>query len=272
MTEPLELIRVSKYLAQAGACSRRGADDLISQGVVTVNGRPIGLGATIDPRSDVVRVYGKVIKGGSSLVYVLLNKPPGYLSSCGDPFGRKTILDLVKNIDSRIFPVGRLDYDSDGLLLMTNDGDLAYILTHPKFKVIKEYLVSVSGVKGPSRIQAIRKGVMLDGKKVEVDYAQLVGNPSPDILQIRVGLHEGEKHVVKRICQAVGYRVLRLTRTKVAQLSLGKLAPGKWRHLTGNEVKSLYACGSTVSSPGPKNDSVNTKSDKTHRNHSYKPR
>ncbi len=265
-------MRVSRYLAQTGICSRRGADVLISQGVVTVNGRPVGLGAVIEPHKDVVRVYGKVVEGGSSKVYVLLNKPPGYLSSCADPFGRKTVIDLVKDIDCRVFPVGRLDYDSDGLLLMTNDGDLAYILTHPKFKVVKEYLVSVSGAKDPKKIADIKKGVVLDGKKIDVDYVQLVSNPSTNLSQIRIGLHEGEKHVVKRICQAVGYRVLKLTRTKIGRLSLGRLNSGKWRHLTANEVKSLYAHGSAVSSARPKNNPVNPKSNKTHRNHFYKTR
>ncbi len=203
------------------------------------------MGQKMDPEKDTVRVNGRAIASNETLVYVLLNKPPGYLSSCSDPLARRTVVALVRDVDARVFPVGRLDFDSDGLLLLTNDGDLAYLLTHPKHHVIKEYVVMVSGPKDRRKLKDMLSGILIDGRRVQVDYAEFLEDKdrsggTPGSVSIRIGVHEGQKHLVKRICQSVGYSVLRLTRTKMGPLHLGQLPQGRWRYLSNSEVRSRY--------------------------------
>lgn len=231
--------RLSRFLAAAGVASRRHADDLIEQGRVLVNGKKAELGQKVVPGVDKVDVDGRAVASKESLVYVALNKPSGYLSTCSDPFDRNTVLSLLPGLTERVFPVGRLDMDADGLLLLTNDGELAYLLTHPKHHVVKEYLVEVSGDSIESKTKALSSGIILEGKKVEVDYVRFFDRP-PRVL---IGVHEGEKHLVKNLCHAVGLEVRRLTRVKMGPLLLGALPQGKWRYLQSCEVSALYEDG-----------------------------
>lgn len=257
-----EPLRVSRFLAGAGVASRRHADDLIERGRVQVNGHVAALGEKVTPGTDRVAVDGREVQVKEELVYIMLNKPPGYLSTCSDPFDRKTVLLLLTGVSARVFPVGRLDLDSDGLLLLTNDGDLAYLLTHPKHHVVKEYLVEVLGEKIVKKIKDMLSGIVVDGKKIEVDYAKLLEPRRPRWLdergqgksrpvvpdagavqgppRILIGVHEGEKHLVRNVCRTVGLRVRRLTRTRMGPLQLGDLPQGKWRYLKDEEVTALY--------------------------------
>lgn len=232
--------RVSSYLARAGIASRRKAEQFIKDGYVTVNGRPAVIGQIITPGLDQVCFKGIVVTVPSRLVYVLLNKPPGFISSCRSQFGRPAVTSLIAGVKERLFPVGRLDVDADGLLLLTNDGQLTYVLTHPKYRIIKEYVVEVGGQIDDCKIKRIVSGIMIDGRQVFVDYARFLRGEQnrPKLL---IGVHEGKKHLVKKICNSVGYDVERLTRTKMGPLHIGKLPIGKWRYLTDKEVSSLYA-------------------------------
>jgi len=240
MKKPPEKERVVKYLARAGVASRRHAEKLIREGRVRVNGHLAVTGEKVMPGVDRVFVDGKEIVPEKERTYILLNKPAGYLSTTQDPFDRPTVISLVKGISRRVFPVGRLDQDAEGLLILTDDGELTYLLTHPKHKVIKEYVVETSGKKREDKIRDILSGIMIGGKKVEVDYARFLWTRGKD-LGILIGVHEGEKHLVKEICRAVGYEVKRLTRTKIGPLALEGLPRGKWRHLSYQEVRALYA-------------------------------
>ncbi|MGE5580334.1 MAG: pseudouridine synthase [Bacillota bacterium] len=257
-------LRLSRFMAGAGVASRRHADELIEQGRVTVNGEKAVLGQRVVPGIDRIAVDGREVGAKEQPVYVLLNKPPGYLSTCSDPFDRRTVLSLISGVKARVFPVGRLDLDAEGLLLLTNDGDLAYLLTHPKHHVVKEYLVEVAGDGVQEKTKAIRSGIIVEGKKVEVDYVRFlrsrqadegrkprqgpasrpaVAPPGPAERRSRVliAVHEGEKHLVKNLCRAVGLQVKRLQRVKMGPLRLGDLPHGKWRYLEDKEVAALYA-------------------------------
>lgn len=231
--------RVSKFLARAGIASRRHAEELITQGRVMVNDHVAVIGEKVVPGLDRVFVDGKEVIQGAKRVYVLLNKPAGYLSTCHDPFGRPTVLSLVGGVKERIFPVGRLDMDAEGLLLLTNDGDLAYLLTHPKHRVVKEYIVETRGPRDEKKIREILSGIIIGGKKIEVDYARFLDVERGPV-RLLIAVHEGEKHLVKDICHAVGYDVERLTRTRIGPLTLGDTPTGKWRYLSDQEVRALY--------------------------------
>ena len=245
--------RLSRFLARSGICSRRHADTLIAEGRVTVNGRVAVLGQKVRPGKDRVFVDGLEVGGAEELVYIMLHKPPGYLSTCADPRGRRTVLSLVEDVPARVFPVGRLDYDAEGLLLLTNDGDLTYLLTHPKHRVIKEYVAWVEGPKDQRKIQEILSGIIIGGKRVQVDYARFRSGDeripregdrfrggNDRVQELVIGVHEGRKHLVKHICHSVGYEVKRLKRLKIGPLRLGSLRRGAWRYLSPGEVEALY--------------------------------
>jgi len=242
--EPVERIvplRLQKFLARAGVASRRGSEDLMTAGRVTVNGEPVfELGSKIDPSVDVVAVDGKVVEQlGSGPVYLMLHKPVGYITTMSDPHGRETVASLVP-VDEYpgLFPVGRLDRDSSGLLLFTTDGELAHRVLHPKWKVLKSYLVTVHGQVTDSDIEMLRDGVPLDDgmtapAEVEVLYRR---QPiSTMILRIR----EGRKRQVRRMCSAIRHPVKTLHRTDFGPITLGALDEGKHRHLTAEEVGLL---------------------------------
>lgn len=231
-------LRLSKFLARAGVGSRRQVDELIEQGRVSVNGRQAVLGQRIIPGKDEVCLDDRPVKRKEDYVYVMLHKPEGYLSSCSDPFGRPIVLSLLSGVSQRVFPVGRLDMDSEGLLILTNDGDLTYLLTHPKHGVVKEYVVEVAGKRDNRKIARLLSGIIVEGKKARADYARFLDGQS-EALRVLIGVHEGRKHLVRHLCQGVGYPVKRLIRTRVGPLALFGLDKGKWRYLTENEVQAL---------------------------------
>ena len=225
--------RLQKVLARAGFGSRRAAEELIADGRVTVNGAVAVLGQRVDPESDRVAVDGIGVGIRSGLVYYLLNKPTGVVTTASDPQGRPTVVDLVP-VEPRVFPVGRLDADSEGLLLLTNDGELTHRLTHPSFGVEKEYLVEVEGEPSPGVVRRLREGVELEDGVTAPAQVAPVGDRA-----LRVVIHEGRNRQVRRMCAAVGHPVRRLVRTRIGPLAERTLRPGEWRPLTLAEVRSL---------------------------------
>jgi 23S rRNA pseudouridine2605 synthase len=231
-------MRLNKFLAQAGISSRRGADLLIQSGRVTVNGVKIEkLGALVDEKKDEIRVNGKKVALPEKFIYILLNKPKGYLCTVKDSFGRPTVLDLVGK-DRKVFPVGRLDLDTEGVLLLTNDGELSYRLTHPKFQVEKTYLVTIKGEINEKILKKFQKGIKLDDGKIAKGEAEILkiekGN---SVFELR--LREGRKREIKRMCKAAGLSVTNLVRTKFANLTAKNLNPGAWRYLKEKEIENL---------------------------------
>lgn len=227
--------RLQKVLARAGFGSRRACEELIAAGRVTVNDRVAQLGRRVDPEADTVAVDGIPAAVRSGLVYYLLNKPPGVVTTASDPQGRPTVIDLVP-LEPRVFPVGRLDADSEGLLLLTNDGELAHRLTHPSFGVEKQYLAEIEGSPSPAALRRLREGVELeDGRTAPAKVAAV----PPTALRITV--HEGRNRQVRRMCAAVGHPVTRLVRTRIGPLAERALRPGQWRPLTLAEVRALSA-------------------------------
>jgi len=229
--------RLQKVLARAGIGSRRVCDDLIAQGRVSVNGGPAVLGQRVDPRADAVAVDGVPVPVAPDLVYYLLNKPSGVVTTASDPEGRRTVVDLVPS-DPRVFPVGRLDYETEGLLVLTNDGDLAQRLAHPSHGVVKEYLAEVEGTPSAGALRRLREGVELDDGTTA---PATVGQVSPGLL--RIVIHEGRNRQVRRMCEAVGHPVRRLVRTRIGPVGDTTLRPGRWRLLDPGEVRALYGAG-----------------------------
>ena len=226
--------RLQKVLARAGVGSRRAAEELIADGRVTVNGAVASLGRRVDVAVDAVAIDGAPVGVRPGLVYYLVNKPTGVVSTAADPEGRPTVVSLVPG-SPRVFPVGRLDAATEGLLLLTNDGELAHHLTHPRFGVDKEYLVQVDGRPSPGAIRQLRDGVDLDdGRTAPARVARV----APDTL--RIVIHEGRNRQVRRMCEAVGNPVRRLVRTRIGPLSDPALGPGKWRDLSVGEVRDLW--------------------------------
>jgi 23S rRNA pseudouridine2605 synthase len=232
-------VRLQKVLATAGFGSRRACEELISAGRVTVNGRPARLGQRIDPQRDVVVLDGARIPTASDLIYLAINKPRGMLSAMSDQRGRPCVGDLVSDLSTLLHHVGRLDADSEGLLLLTNDGDLSHRLTHPSFGVLKTYLVEVEGVVARTVGRQLRAGVELDDGLVRADEYRIIDS-APGRTVIELSVHEGRKHIVRRALAELGYPVTRLVRVAVGPIRLGDLKPGRRRRLQTGEVSSLY--------------------------------
>jgi 23S rRNA pseudouridine2605 synthase len=234
MSEPTpEGERLQKVLARIGVGSRRTVEDLIAQGRVAVNGQTAVLGARVDVERDEVAVDGTVYSVLPDLVTYLLNKPMGVVSTAHDPQGRPTVVDLVP-AEPRVFPVGRLDLDTEGLLLLTNDGALAHRLTHPRFGVDKEYLAQVEGTPSRAALRRLREGVDLDDGRTAPARAS---SPQPGV--IRLVIHEGRNRQVRRMCEAVGHPVLRLVRTRIGPITDTRLGPGEWRAVEPDELLDL---------------------------------
>jgi len=225
--------RLQKVLARAGIGSRRVCEDLIEEGRVTVDGEVAVLGRRVDPETDLVEVDGAAIGVRAGLVHYLLNKPAGVITTADDPQGRTTVVDLVP-VEPRVFPVGRLDLDSEGLLLLTNDGELTHRLTHPSFGVDKEYLAHLDGRPTRADLRRLREGVELDDGPTAPAQVSLV---APDLL--RIAIHEGRNRQVRRMCEAIGHPVRRLVRVRIGPLTDRQLQPGAWRSLTVDEVRGL---------------------------------
>jgi 23S rRNA pseudouridine2605 synthase len=238
--------RLHKVLATAGICSRRAAERLMEQGRVQVNGHTVTQpGSRVDPSQDRIVVDGKPLPRASrQKIYLMLNKPRGCVTTLADPEGRPTVGDLIRSVRSRVFPVGRLDYDSEGLLLVTNDGDLARDLMHPGSGVEKTYTVKVRGRPGEQALQRLSRGVSLDGKMARSSRLRLVkGSGSSTNSWLEVTVKEGRKHLVRRMLQSIGHPVLKLRRTRYDGIRLGKLASGTFRPLTPRELAGLrQAC------------------------------
>jgi len=232
-------VRLNKFISQAGVASRREADRLISEGRVQINKRIVDeLGSKIDDEKDVVYVDGRKVQPPERHHYLVLNKPPGYLVTLKDPFKRRTIRDLLPAAMGRVFPVGRLDLDSQGLLLLTDDGELAYRLSHPRFQVKKVYVAKVQGLPSPEALARLERGVYLDGKKTApAKVSVLAQGPKSSVLRIEI--HEGRKREVRSMCQAAGHNVLELKRIGYGGLELRNLKPGEWRPLEPREVHRL---------------------------------
>lgn len=231
--------RLQKVLAAAGLCSRRAAERFIEAGRVRVNGRLVTrLGTRVDPRRDAIELDGVPIHSGRRRkIYLALNKPRGYVTTLADPEGRPTVADLIRDVGVRAFPVGRLDYQSEGLLLLTNDGDLARDLMHPRTGVSKTYAVKVRGRPEDASLRRLARGITLDGRRTLPSRLRVVKPGANSWLEVSVV--EGRKHLVRRMLQAVGHPVVKLRRIRYDGIRLGKLAPGAWRHLTRAELDRL---------------------------------
>ncbi len=246
------IIRINKFLSEAGVASRREADRLILEGRVRVNGRVADeLGGKVDDERDLVQLDGRRVRNAAAPAYVLLNKPKGYLVTLKDPFGRPAVRSLLPAAMGRIFPVGRLDLDSEGALLLTNDGDLAYRLMHPKFGVRKSYVAKVEGRPDREALQKLARGVMVGGRKTAPARVALLSH-STRSSWLRLELCEGRKREVREMCRVVGHEVIELKRVEFAGLELGKLKPGEWRELRPGEVRRLQALGGPAASCPPR--------------------
>lgn len=231
--------RLQKFIARCGIASRREAENIILSGRVAVNKKTVTeLGTKVDEDNDKVFLDGERIYPEKKLYYIMLNKPKGYVTTVKDEFDRKTVLELVQDLDVRLYPVGRLDYDSEGLLLLTNDGDFAYRLTHPTQHVPKKYHAVVDGTADLEHVLKLRKGVEIDGyltKPAKVEIADARERTT----QLNITISEGKNRQIRRMCEAVGLPVIKLTRVNIGGISLGNLPKGKWRHLTEAEIKIL---------------------------------
>ncbi len=229
--------RIQKILSQRGVCSRRQAEQLIAEGRVTCNGQVCVLGQTADADMDRIAVDGKELPSAGAAVYIMLNKPKGYVTTLSDEKGRKNAAMLVSDCGQRVYPVGRLDMDSEGLLLFTNDGDFANCMMHPSHRIDKVYWVEVTGFS-EENLKALKKPITLDGYKIAPPQVQLV-SACNDRAALLITIHEGRNRQVRRMCARAGMQVKRLVRIQEGTLKLGNLSAGKWRYLTQQEIGEI---------------------------------
>ena len=237
----MEEIRLQKYLASAGVASRRKCEDLILDGKIEVNGKIITeLGTKIDPKKDEVKYNGKIVKSEEEKVYILLNKPIGYVTTAKEQFGRDMVLDLVK-VNKRIVPVGRLDMYTSGALILTNDGEFVNKLTHPSHEIDKTYNVTVKGIVTKEEIENLKKGVLIDDdyitKPAKVKILKI--DEEKKISRIQITIHEGKNRQVRKMCEAIGKKVLALHRCKIGNIDVKSLKLGEWRYLSKKEVEKF---------------------------------
>lgn len=234
----MEEIRLQKYLAQCGVASRRGAEQIIRDGRVAVNGVVVTEMGTKLKKNEKVTVDGKVVKPEKNKYYILLNKPSGVLSSVKDDRGRECVVNLIEGVDARLYPVGRLDYDTTGLLLLTNDGDFMQKVTHPSFEIWKTYRAVVKGVPTETDVKRFAEGLMLDDGKTLPAVLDVVGYKGNNAI-VEVSIREGRNRQVRRMMERIGHPVNSLTRISFGSLELGDLKPGKWRHVRPEEIARL---------------------------------
>lgn len=230
-------MRLNKFLSAAGVCARRKADELIKSGSVTVNGKIAGLATVVNENKDEVAVDGKTISLPLSFVYLKLNKPKGYACTNSDERGRKTIFDLV-DLPQRLFSIGRLDYDTEGLILLTNDGDFAYRVSHPSWEVEKEYIVKIKGEIKESELAVLRNGVVIDGERLPKAKVKFLEYKN-DVTRLSVVIHEGLNHQVRKMFDAIGKDIKLLKRVRIGGVSLGGLKRGEYRQLKPQEMALL---------------------------------
>ena len=240
MSHEENLWRIQKFLAHAGVCSRRSAEKLIVEGRVEVDDKIVTeLGAKINPSINKIKVDGKAIRLKDHFKYYILNKPPGFLTTLSDPYGRPTIREFLSDIDERVYPVGRLDKNSQGLLLLTNHGELSYRLLHPKFKVPKTYVVTVTGMPKKKSIEKFKTGIEIEKNILARAKEIKCISQSKKSSTYKIVLTEGRKRQIRYMFRAIGHKVLKLIRTKMGPLSLGDLRPGEIRNLNEEEIKEL---------------------------------
>ncbi len=232
-------MRLQKYIALSGVASRRKAEEMIHQGRVKLNGAIVrDMGIIVNPMEDQVAIDNQAIKPEEQKVYILLHKPEGYVTTLSDEFNRPTVVDLLKDVAERVFPVGRLDYDTSGLLIMTNDGDLTYHLTHPKHEVKKTYIAKVKGTPEEKSLSLLKKGVDIGGYITAPAQVERLKNDK-DTSSIKIIIHEGKNRQIRKMFDAVDYPVLHLKRIAMGRIELGDLKKGQWRHLTAQEIRYL---------------------------------
>ena len=234
-------MRINKYIALCGVASRRKAEELILAGKVKVNDNIVkDLSYQVDEENDVVKVDDKIIKEENKLVYILLNKPEGYITTVKDQFDRESVLDLVTDIKERVYPIGRLDYETSGLLLLTNDGDLTYKLTHPKHEVDKTYVARVKGKLTPDEIKMFKSGLKIEDYVTAPAKLKVIRyDEKTNVSLLEIKIHEGKNRQVRKMCKAINHPVLRLKRTAMGKIRIGECEIGKYRYLTEDEVKYL---------------------------------
>ena len=241
----MEEVRLQKYLANCGIASRRKAEELIVNGKISINGKVVTeLGTRINPKVDKVSYNGKEVRLEDEHVYILLNKPIGYVTTAKDQFGRDSVMDLVK-VKERVVPVGRLDMYTSGALILTNDGDFVYQLTHPKHEVEKTYTVTIKGIVKNEEVEKLRKGVKIEDyitKEAKVKILKTDKEKNQSRLEITI--HEGKNRQIRKMCEAIGHKVLALHRSKIAGIGVKELGLGKWRYLSKEEVNMFFGTGS----------------------------
>ena len=231
-------IRLQKYLSQCAVASRRKSEELIASGKVKVNGKVAGLGDKINPKRDTVTVSGKKIIKHTEHTYIVLHKPRGFITTMSDEMDRKCVAELIKDVKCRVFPVGRLDKDSEGMLLFTNDGDFANALTHPTKHVPKTYRVTVRPSISEDQLTALTEGIIIDDRKTAPAEVHVVTKEENRVV-LEIILYEGRNRQIRKMCEEVGLEVARLKRTAIGSIKLGMLKQGSWRHLTDDEVRKL---------------------------------
>lgn len=234
-------MRINKYIALCGVASRRKAEELILAGRVTVNDEVMTeLSYKVDEENDIVKVDDKLIKEENKLVYILLNKPEGYITTVKDQFDRPSVLDLVSDIKERVYPIGRLDYETSGLLLLTNDGDLTYKLTHPKHEVDKTYVARVKGKLTKEEIERFKTGLKIEDYTTAPAKLKVIKyDEQKDSSLLEIKIHEGKNRQVRKMCKAINHPVLRLRRSAMGKIKIGDCEIGKYRYLTEDEIKYL---------------------------------
>lgn len=231
--------RLQKYLAECGVASRRKAEELILAGKIKVNGEVVNeLGTKINPARDKVTYNNEVVKMEKSKVYILLNKPAGYISSAKDQFDNPSVLHLVKDIKVRLYPVGRLDKDTTGAIILTNDGDFSYKLTHPKHEISKTYIAEVQGVPTTEEMRTFSKGVYIDGKKTYPARIRIMKETKKNSI-VEIIIHEGRNRQVKKMCEAIGHKVITLHRQAIGRINIDGVKEGRYRNLTAKEIEEL---------------------------------
>lgn len=231
-------MRLQKFLAHAGIASRRAAEDIIKQGRVSVNGNIVtDMGVTVS-NADTIFLDGKIVKNEEEKEYIMLNKPTGYVSSAKDQFGRPTVLDLISDTDKRLYPVGRLDYDTSGLILLTNDGDFTYKLTHPRHEIDKVYEALITGIPAATEIERLETGIVIE-EYLTSPAKLFIKNIQGNNALVEITIHEGKNRQVRKMCTAIGHEVLTLKRISIGPIALKGLPEGKWRKLSQAEIISL---------------------------------
>ena len=232
-------MRLQKFMAKSGLGSRRACEEIIKQGRVEVNGKIINkMGMSVNPEKDRIKVDGELIQISTEKIYILMNKPTGVITTVNDPFNRPTVIDMLKSVKERVFPVGRLDKDTEGLLILTNDGSLTYKITHPKYEIQKTYVAHLSGRVNKDKLMILQNGVKLeDGITAPANIKVLLVKNDYTILQIKI--HEGRNRQIRRMCKAIGHPLLYLKRTRIGNIDLQDLNVGEWRYMTKQELNYL---------------------------------